>query len=221
MRALVEGAVLGGYDAGRWKSGARRARRRALRRLRRATRGYAAIAARAEVVARWTNVARELVDAPPNVVTPASARRARGARCPACASRCSTRPTRGPARARGRGRLERARRRGSIVLRHEPPGAPDAPRLALVGKAVTFDAGGYFLKPQSDIVRQKGDMGGGAAVLAALGAIAELELPLAVLGVLAGLREHDRPRRDPAVRRDHDRRRASPSRSRTRTPRAG
>ena len=61
-----------------------------------------------------------------------------------------------------------------IVLRH---GAADAPQLALVGKSVTFDAGGYFLKPQSDIVRQKADMAGGAAVLAALGAIAELELP--------------------------------------------
>jgi leucyl aminopeptidase len=31
------------------------------------------------------------------------------------------------------------------VLRHAPPGAPDTPRLALVGKAVTFDTGGYFL----------------------------------------------------------------------------
>jgi hypothetical protein len=51
-----------------------------------------------------------------------------------------------------------------------PAGAPDAPRLALVGKAVTFDTGGYFLKPQSDIVRQKADMAGGAAVVAALGA---------------------------------------------------
>ena len=71
-----------------------------------------------------------------------------------------------------------------IVLRHEPEGAPERPRLALIGKTVTFDAGGYFLKPQSDIVRQKGDMGGGAAVLAALGAIAELELPLSVIGVL-------------------------------------
>jgi leucyl aminopeptidase len=71
-----------------------------------------------------------------------------------------------------------------IVLRHEPEGAPERPRIALVGKAVTFDAGGYFLKPQSDIVRQKGDMGGGAAVLAAMGAIAELALPLNVIGVL-------------------------------------
>jgi leucyl aminopeptidase len=54
----------------------------------------------------------------------------------------------------------------------------------LVGKAVTFDSGGYFLKPRSDIVRQKADMAGGAAVLAALGAIAELGLPLAVSGVV-------------------------------------
>ena len=53
---------------------------------------------------------------------------------------------------------------------------------ALVGKAVTFDTGGYFLKPQSDIVRQKADMAGGAAVVAALGAIAELGLPLSVTG---------------------------------------
>jgi len=31
-----------------------------------------------------------------------------------------------------------------IVMRHAPPSAPDTPRLALVGKAVTFDTGGYF-----------------------------------------------------------------------------
>jgi leucyl aminopeptidase len=75
-----------------------------------------------------------------------------------------------------------------IVLRHEPNHRTadhgGAPQLALVGKSVTFDAGGYFLKPQSDIVRQKADMAGGAAVFAALGAIAELGLPLSVLGVL-------------------------------------
>ena len=187
------------------------AARRALRRLRRATRSYAAIAARAELVARWTNVARELVDAPPNVVTPDGPRRARGARCPASASRSSTRPT--PACPRSRpSAASSAPPPRLIVLRHEPAGRPDRPRLALVGKSVTFDAGGYFLKPQSDIVRQKGDMAGGAAVLAALGAIAELGLPLDVIGVLAGLREHDRPGRDPPVGRHHDRRRASPSR---------
>jgi leucyl aminopeptidase len=69
-----------------------------------------------------------------------------------------------------------------IVLRHreEERGAD----LGLVGKSVTFDSGGFFLKPQGDIVKQKADMGGGAAVIGAIGAIAELGLPLGVLGVL-------------------------------------
>jgi leucyl aminopeptidase len=137
---------------------------------------------RAELVARWTNVARELVDAPPNVVTPeALAERAAG--LPGLRVHVLDPTDAGlPALAAVGGSSAQPPR--LIVLRHEPPGAAERPRLALVGKAVTFDAGGYFLKPQSDIVRQKGDMGGGAAVLAALGAIAELELPLNVIGVL-------------------------------------
>ena len=137
------------------------------------------------MVARWTNVARELVDAPPNVISPAG-----------LAERAVALPglrveVLDPGDA-GLGALAAVGGSSTaapvlIVLRHEPaeaPDAPDAPRLALVGKSVTFDSGGYFLKTQSDIVRQKGDMGGGAAVLAALGAIAELGLPLPVLGVL-------------------------------------
>ncbi len=71
-----------------------------------------------------------------------------------------------------------------IVMRHQPPDAPSHPQLALIGKGVTFDSGGYFLKPQSDIVRMKADMAGGAAVVAALGAVAELGLPLSVTGVV-------------------------------------
>ena len=133
-------------------------------------------------MARWTNVARELVDAPPNVVTPAGlAERAAaiaGLRVEALDPHAAGLPA---LAAVGDSSSADA---ALIVLRHEPPSAPAAPRLALVGKSVTFDSGGYFLKPQADIVRQKGDMAGGAAVLAALGAIAELELPLSVLGVL-------------------------------------
>ena len=139
-------------------------------------------AAGAELVARWTNVARELVDAPPNVIRADGPRRAR--------RRDAGPARRGPRRRRRRPPALAAVGGSSaapprlIVLRHEPADAR-APRIALVGKAVTFDAGGYFLKPQSDIVRQKGDMAGGAAVLAAMGAIAELDLPVNVTGVLA------------------------------------
>ena len=141
------------------------------------------MADRAALVARWTNVARELVDAPPNVISPGRPRGAGGGG-PA-APRRDHRPHRGAGSARSPPSAASSPAEPLLlVLRHEPPGAPDAPRLALVGKAVTFDTGGYFLKPQSDIVRQKADMAGGAAVVAALGAIAELGLPLSVTGVV-------------------------------------
>ncbi len=181
VRALAEGAVIGGYEARRWRSGG----------LPRGVERFvicgcgddlAPVADRAALIGRWTNAARELVDAPPNVVSPAGLAE-RVAALPRLRTEVID-PT-----AAGLGAL--AAVGGSspvdpllLVLRHEPSGAPDAPRLALVGKAVTFDTGGYFLKPQSDIVRQKADMAGGAAVVGAMAAIAELGLPLSVTGVL-------------------------------------
>jgi leucyl aminopeptidase len=181
VRALAEGAVIGGYDGRRWRSGdAPPAVERFV--ICGATEELGPVAERAALVARWTNAARELVDAPANVVSPAGLAE-RATALPGLRTELID------ARQAGLGAL--AAVGGSspidpvlIVIRHEPPGAPDAPRLALVGKSVTFDTGGYFLKPQSDIVRQKADMGGGAAVVGALGAIAELGLPLTVTGVL-------------------------------------
>jgi leucyl aminopeptidase len=181
VRALAEGAVIGGYDTRRWRSG------ESPRGVERfvicgAGEDVMPVAGRAALVARWTNAARELVDAPPNVISPAGLAE-RAAALPGV-----TAETFDPSEA-GLGALAAVGASSPaepllIVLRHEPAGAPDAPRLALVGKAVTFDTGGYFLKPQSDIVRQKADMAGGAAVVAALGAIAELGLPLSVTGVV-------------------------------------
>jgi leucyl aminopeptidase len=57
--------------------------------------------------------------------------------------------------------------------------------LGLVGKGVTFDSGGLSLKTNEQMVDMKCDMAGAAAVLAAVGAIAELRLPVNVLGILA------------------------------------
>jgi leucyl aminopeptidase len=176
--AVVEGAVLGGYDAARWKSGERAPRVERFV-VCNAPGDLRAVAARAEVVARWTNVARELVDAPPNVITPAGLAERAAALRGVSVEVLDPAEAGLPALAAVGGSSANAPR--LIVLRR---GGADAPQLALVGKSVTFDAGGYFLKPQSDIVRQKADMAGGAAVLAALGAIAELEIPLSVLGVL-------------------------------------
>ena len=72
-----------------------------------------------------------------------------------------------------------------IVLRYDPPGATDGVTLGLVGKAVTFDTGGISLKPALSMENMKGDMAGGAAVIAGAAAIADLGLPVRALAVVA------------------------------------
>ncbi len=56
--------------------------------------------------------------------------------------------------------------------------------LALVGKGITFDTGGYSLKPKDGIVGMKTDMGGAAAVLGAMEAIGELKPEQNVMAVI-------------------------------------
>jgi leucyl aminopeptidase len=181
VRALAEGAVLGGHDARRWQGGEQPS---GVRRfvLCFCPDDLAPVAKRAALIARWTNVARELVDAPPNVISPTGLAE-RAAAIPRLRSE-TVDPTEAGLGALAAVGASSPQPPVLVVLRHDPPGAPHAPRLALVGKAVTFDTGGYFLKPQADIVRQKADMAGGAAVVAALGAIAELGLPVSVTGVV-------------------------------------
>jgi leucyl aminopeptidase len=55
--------------------------------------------------------------------------------------------------------------------------------ICLVGKGVTFDTGGISLKPSKDMEKMKYDMSGAAAVIAAMGVIADLKLPLHVIGL--------------------------------------
>jgi leucyl aminopeptidase len=57
--------------------------------------------------------------------------------------------------------------------------------LCLVGKGLTFDSGGLSIKPWEGMWDMKGDMGGAAAVIGAMQAIAELQLPVEVIGVVA------------------------------------
>jgi leucyl aminopeptidase len=69
-----------------------------------------------------------------------------------------------------------------ITIRYE--GADRGPVLGIVGKAVTFDSGGYSIKPAARMHEMKFDMGGGAAVLEATAAIAELGLPIRLVTVI-------------------------------------
>jgi leucyl aminopeptidase len=58
------------------------------------------------------------------------------------------------------------------------------PLIGLIGKAVTFDSGGISLKPAGTMHEMKFDMCGGAAVIEAIGALAELRAPVRVLGLI-------------------------------------
>src|SRR6266853_2077242 len=68
-----------------------------------------------------------------------------------------------------------------IVVRYHPPGkAKSDDHLALIGKGVTFDSGGISIKPAEGMEKMKYDMCGGAAVLGAMRAIAQLKPSVAV-----------------------------------------
>ncbi len=70
-----------------------------------------------------------------------------------------------------------------IVLQHRGGNKKQKP-VVLVGKGITFDAGGISLKPAAEMDEMKYDMSGAASVLGALQAAAELALPLNVVGLI-------------------------------------
>lgn len=87
----------------------------------------------------------------------------------------------------GMGALEavgRGSKQGSRLLIAHYEGAKDAP-IALVGKGITFDSGGYSIKTGSSIARMKSDMAGAAAVLGTIKAMALAKADKNVVGVMA------------------------------------
>src|SRR4051794_6695745 len=143
--------------------------------------GPAAVAAE---VAEAVNRARDLQNRPANVMTP-TALAARAAQLPGVAVEVMGRAA---IEAAGMGAFA-AVARGSaeepalITIRYDPPDVA-GPLLGFIGKAVTFDSGGISIKPAGKMFEMKFDMCGGAAVLEAVGAIAALQLPVRVIGVI-------------------------------------
>ena len=188
-RAVVDGLALGGYDPGVRKA---EGRREPLEHVVFVGGDEEMLeeAERALVVARWVNLARDLANEPPNDLTP-SMLAEHAARF---AAESGGRLT---AESFGRDRMTElgmgsflAVAQGShqepqtIVLRYEPESAAPDVTLGLVGKAVTFDTGGISIKPALYMEDMKGDMSGGGAVLAGMGAIAELGLPIRAIAVV-------------------------------------
>jgi leucyl aminopeptidase len=191
--ALVEGTILASYRFDRFKS--REPDDPEPSRLERLTltvseeSGALRDAARvSQVASEAANRARELANLPSNVVTPSYlADRARQLSVQHEAISTSV-LGREEIAASGMGGLV-AVSAGSaedpqlIAMRYSGgDGAGGA--LGLVGKAVTFDTGGISIKPAGKMHEMKMDMSGGAAVLEALAAMAELSLPIDVVAVV-------------------------------------
>ena len=190
-QAIAEGALLGLYQFRRHIT--KEAEHGEVERLTIVDPGEANIPAleegcrKGEVIARAANLARDMVNEPSNHMTPTDLAAEAGR----------------VAETYGLGHevLEKERMeelgmgallgvaRGShqppkfIILRYRGRDSDDVD-VALVGKAITFDSGGISLKPSNSMIEMKADMAGGAAVIGAMAAIAQLKPAVNVLALV-------------------------------------
>ncbi len=71
-----------------------------------------------------------------------------------------------------------------LIVLHYAKGKAGQKPVALIGKGITFDAGGISLKPAAEMDEMKYDMCGAASVLGTLKAVAEMDLPLNIVGII-------------------------------------
>jgi leucyl aminopeptidase len=142
--------------------------------------------ARGEAVAGGVNLARDLVNTPANLMTPAII----AERAQALARETGLQFQalgRAECKALGMGIFmavaEESEQDPKLIVLEHNAGKPELPTVVLVGKGVTFDSGGISLKPGDEMWKMKGDMAGAAAVIATLGVAARLNLPPHVVGL--------------------------------------
>ncbi len=146
--------------------------------------------ARGAAIAGAVALARDLVNEPACTLTPAAfadlARQIaseQGLECTVFGPAEMAERGMGAIVAVGRGSANEPR---LIHLIYRPEGADESTRqIGIVGKAITFDSGGYSIKPYEGMLEMKGDMAGGAAVLGAMSALRALGCPHIVHGVIA------------------------------------
>jgi len=188
-RAITEGIVLGAYsyDAYRSSGSSREELRRATLLVSKKDSSVQAAVREGRIVAEAANFTRDLSNTPPCDLTPAAlaseARRLARSRSLRCKVLTKTQIEKAGMLALyavGQGSANEPR---FIHLDHDP-GKPDAGSVALVGKGITFDTGGISLKPSNKMWDMKFDKCGATAVLGAVRAAADLDLPIRVHAIV-------------------------------------
>ncbi len=191
LRAAAEGALTGAYRYTRYLTGDRKPKRRLETARLIVTRKDKAAAAAVEagvVMAESVMLVRDLVNAPPNDLTPvALANEARKA-CEAHGIGYVEWDKAGLAElgaelflAVNRGSAEAPR---MVHMSYVPEAAgKKLKRIVFVGKGLTFDSGGLCIKPAGSMIDMKCDMAGAATTLGIILAAARLKLPIEVHGL--------------------------------------
>ena len=182
--AVALGALLGGYTFGRYRSTGNQAAPGLLLLAGGHHAGQAAVAA--QIRADAISLVRDLVNTSPAQLFPesfsAEAERVAkdsGLRIEVLDEKALADGGYGGITAVGQGSVHPPR---LVRLAYLRPGA--AKTIVLAGKGITFDSGGLSLKPAKSMEAMKSDMGGAAAVLAALQAIAAIGPDVNVIGYL-------------------------------------
>jgi leucyl aminopeptidase len=189
VQAVAEGLTLAEFDAGQYKTiNYEPSPITAMTIVVKASEVASSAAERGRVLGECTNIARRLANEPSNRLTTsvfadnaAFIAREGGLAVEVLNESELTKLGMGMLLGVGQGSHEPPR---LVVIRHEPAGAPERPVLGLIGKGITFDTGGISIKPAEGMERMKDDMAGGAAVIGAMRAIAALNAPIKLIGVI-------------------------------------
>jgi leucyl aminopeptidase len=191
VRSIVEGAYVADYDPDTYRSDRKDFSMREITLISPAgpdTGKLQTALDQARIIGESQNFTRELVNEPSNRLTPTILADRAKKMCESVGLRCEIMgPDQIKAMKMGafwsvaQGSDEEPR---LIIMHYEPQGAPEKPKLGLVGKGITFDTGGISIKPADGMEKMKYDMAGGAAMIGAMRAIAMLKPRVRVVGIV-------------------------------------
>ena len=185
VAGLVEGTLLHAYRFDRYRPAT--PARSAERLLVSAHHDVSIAAEHAAVVARAQNRARDLGNTPANDLPPAALAdyaRERSERLDAVAFSALDEAAIASAGMGAFTAVTQGSEQEARLIRLDYDGGGEGPLIGLIGKAVTFDSGGLALKSRATMHEMKFDMCGGAAVIEAIAALAELRAPVRVTGII-------------------------------------
>jgi len=191
VAAVVEGVVVGNFEPDRYKSDKKdvKVMDRFTVAVPGGTADLEAAAERGRIIAEAQNLTRELANEPANKLTPMRLAEAARGMASDYGLECDV-LDQDRMRQLGMGSLlgvaqGSAEPPALIVISYKPAGGGNAAaHLGLVGKGVTFDTGGISIKPADGMEKMKYDMSGGAAVIGAMRALAQLKPPIPVTALI-------------------------------------